>query len=554
MKKFLLFLLTLCFLPATAQTESVVRIFSYAADGAIRKSGCGFFVSADGEIVAPYEIFDGAARAEVIDARGRTFPVFRILGANSTYGIVRCNVVGAKNVPFLSVGKGAAAGEAVALSAYSAKKKEKPLATTIKTADSYENYAYYSLSAPNEEKYFGSPVTNAAGKVVAIGQRNVGREAATLCAIDARFADSLGIGALSAIDRDLRAISIPKAIPAAQEAARTYIYMLANADSLTAVTAMSDFIAAWPDDADGRLVRGDFFVAAGDSVRAEADYAAAFALAAAVSPEAEANAHYTVSRAVMAQAVMRRIPGNPDWTFGRAEAEAAEACRLSSNPLFLMQHGQCLYALGDYRRAYERFLAASTGNFASAETYFSAARSLELAGGALDSVICLLDSAVDCLARPCSAADASYYYERAARLMQAERYRAAVADYNVYEKAVGPRNLTDAFYFLRSMAEVEAHMYQQALDDTRTALALRPENAAYRLGEASVLLQAGLFEEAVTSAEQAIALQPESADAYKIKGVALGELGRRNAAVESLRRAETLGDEDAAALLRKYQP
>ncbi|MCH5181320.1 MAG: tetratricopeptide repeat protein [Prevotellaceae bacterium] len=554
MKHFFILLLTLCCLPAAAQTESVVNIFTYKADGSLHKSGYGFFATADGQTVAPYDLFDGAVRAEVVDAKGRTWPVFRILGANSSYGIVRCSVEGLKNAPFLACGKGASAGEAVALSAYAAKKKEKPLPATVTTAEAYDNYSYYSLSAPNEEKYFGCPVTNAAGSVVAIAQRNAASGATTLCALDARFADSLRVSALSALDRDLRAIAIPKAIPAAQEDARTYIYMLSNADSLSAVTAMNDFVAAWPGDADGCLMRGDFFVATGDSVRAEADYAKALALAAAVSPGAEANVHYNISRAVLAQAAMRRIPGSPDWTFSRAEAEAAEACRLSDNPLFFMQHGQCLYALCDYRRAYESFLAASTGSFASPQTYFSAARSLELAGGSADSVICLLDSAVACIPRPCSAADASFYYERATRLVQVEKYRAAVADYNEYEKAVGPRNLTDVFYFFREQAEIAGRMYQQALDDIRTAASMRPDNPVYRLEEAAILLQVGLFEEAIASAGQAIGLQPENADGYKIKGIAQGELGQKKAAAESFRRAQELGDEDATGLLRKYQP
>lgn len=553
MKHLLTIVLTFCCLLATAQTESVVNIFTYNADGTLHRSGYGYFVTADGQTVAPYDIFEGAVRAEIIDAKGKTWPVSRILGGNSTYGIVRCSVEGLKKAPFLVCGKGAVQGEALSLAAYSTKKKEKPLPVTVTATEPHGNYSYYTLSAPNEKKYFGCPVTNASGQVVAIAQHNVGRDAATACAIDARFTDSLGISALSGLDRDLRAIAIPKAIPADKENARTFIYMLTNADSLSAVTAMSDFIDTWPDDADGYLTRGDFYIAAGDSARAEADYTKAVGLAAAISPEAEANAHYTISRAVMAQAAMRRMPGRADWTFSRAEAEAAEACHLSDNPLFLMQHGQCLYALRDYRRAYERFREAATGSFASPQTYYSAARALELAGGDTDSVICLLDSAVASIPAPCSATNAAYYYERASRLMQSEKYRAAVADYNEYEKAVGPRNLTDAFYFLREQAEISCHMYQQALDDIRVAIATRPDNPVYRLEEAAILLQVGYFKEALSSAEKAIALQPDNADAYKIKGIALGELGQKKAAADSLRRALELGDENAGELIRKYQ-
>jgi tetratricopeptide (TPR) repeat protein len=93
--------------------------------------------------------------------------------------------------------------------------------------------------------------------------------------------------------------------------------------------------------------------------------------------------------------------------------------------------------------------------------------------------------------------------------MDVGQYRAAVFDMNDYEKAIGPNRLTPQFYYLRHRAELSARMYQQALDDIRRAVQLAPQEVAYHLEEAHLLLRVGLYEEAYVAAKAAQNLAPE---------------------------------------------
>ena len=96
-------------------------------------------------------------------------------------------------------------------------------------------------------------------------------------------------------------------------------------------------------------------------------------------------------------------------------------------------------------------------------------------------------------------------------------------------------------------------MYQQALDDMRTAIATAAMPLPYRLEEAYILLRVGEFEEAIDAATRLLADLPENPDCYRIIGVAHGELGHKKLAVENLTKAQQLGDDVAASFLPKYQ-
>lgn len=96
-------------------------------------------------------------------------------------------------------------------------------------------------------------------------------------------------------------------------------------------------------------------------------------------------------------------------------------------------------------------------------------------------------------------------------------------------------------------------MYQQALDDIRTAIAVTEQPLAYRLEEAFILLRVGEFEAAAEAAEKLLADLPESPDCYRVMGIAHGELGHKAKAKQYLERAAALGDEVAPTFIRKYQ-
>ena len=55
--------------------NSVFTLTTFDKDGSIKASSRGFFYGADGEAVAPWTPFVGAATAVVVDAKGKKYDV-----------------------------------------------------------------------------------------------------------------------------------------------------------------------------------------------------------------------------------------------------------------------------------------------------------------------------------------------------------------------------------------------------------------------------------------------------------------------------------------------
>lgn len=557
---------------ATEQTQvepkkaykAVLNVITYKADGSVLHSGYGFFIREDGAGVAPYSLFKEADRAEVFDFEGNRLDVTRILGANSTYDLVTFQTTAEKKCEYFDPTQAISAtnGAALFLKKYTTRKKDPSTAVKVTKVDDYEKYKYYHISAENVAPNMGCPLFNEEGTLVGIVQQNVEDSATEACAIDARFVQALTINATSALNSDLRAIHIPKTLPADAKDALTYIYMLGNADSTELVTALNDFIATYPENVEGYVQRATFFANHRLYDRCEADFAEALAHTRMENATMKADeVHNEFSKIIFQKAVYSPQPPYKDWTLDRAYAEAERAFNLNPSPNYLLQQGRCLFSKKDFQQAYEKFyqicatpqFSADWSPTAQAETWYYAAQSLELAGGDSLQVLAMMDSVINNLPTPLTPATAQYLLERARRLEKAGQYRKAVFDYNQYETVVGPKNLNAYFYFIREQAELKAHMYQQALDDIRTAGILSPENPNYKIEEALILLQAGMFKEAITICEKLLQTVPENPDCYKIIGIANGELGNKQAAITALNKAKSLGDPTIDTFLEKYK-
>lgn len=557
---------------ATRQTQvepkkaykAVLNVITYKADGSVLRSGYGFYISEDGTGVAPYSLFEDAARAEVFDFAGKRSAVTRILGANSTYDLVTFQTAAEKKCEYFDPAQTAtpAVGATLYLRKYTTDKKDPTAKANVTKADAYGKYKYYHISAENTAPNMGCPLFNEDGALVGIVQPNVEDSATEACAIDARFVPTLSISATSALNSDLRAIHIPKALPSNAKDALTYIYMLGNADSTELATALNDFIATFPEKVEGYVQRATFFANHRLYDQCEADFAEALTRAEAEDATMKADeVHNEFSKIIFQKAVYSPQPPYKDWTLDRALAEAEQAFSLNPSPNYLLQQGRCLFSKKDFQKAYEKFYQiCSSPQFdagwsptAQAETWYYAAQSLELAGGDSLQVLAMMDSVINNLPTPLTPATAQYLLERARRLEKAGQYRKAVFDYNQYETVVGPKNLNAYFYFIREQAELKAHMYQQALDDIRTAAILSPEDPNYKIEEALILLQTGLYKEAIAACKKLLQTIPENPDCYKIIGIANGELGNKQEALSALNKAKSLGDPTVDQFLEKYK-
>ncbi len=557
MKKIILSLLILPSLCAYADNKAdtykaMVNIISYSANDAVLHSGYGFYVAEDGTAVAPFQLLKGAERADVIDYKGNKHQIERILGANSTYDLVKFRInTPKKKVSFLKPGNTTATVQMpLSLVRYTNKKKEALLPVNVQSAADYDSYKYYDISAANEDAYQGCPLIDEDGKVLAIAQKNVVKDATTACAIDARFINDLEITSTSALNTDLRNIHIQKAIPENEQAALTYIYMMGRNDSTAVVTAMNDFIAAFPENIDIYTEYGSFYASRGDETRCEEAFQTALEKCEkAGNKSKEADVRHSLSKLIYAKAITSEAG---TWNIARALDEATLSCAADTNALYRMQLGHCHFVAKNYREAYEAFMTVCNSWLATPETYWAASRALKMDGSDSLRVLALLDSAIVRIPQPYTASSARYFLERANQRIQVRLYRDAVLDYNEYERIIGPKNLNDRFYYLRSQAELQAKMYQQALDDLRTASSRAPENHFYKLEEALLLVRVGHNQEAIQIVEELLSNYPEDATCYKILGVAYGELKQTDKAIHHLKKAESLGDTDATNYLNKY--
>ena len=523
---FILLFLPLSLFGAKKPHQAVVNLISYKADGTILASGYGFLLSVEGKTVVPYTLLEGAVCAEVIDAKGKRYPVSRLVGASSTYDLAVVTLEAKKpKFDFFTVATDSVAvGQTLNLYTYTTSKKAKPTAVETKVVTPYAGFHYYETTAANTLLNFGCPLLNEAGEVVGMVQRNVADSATTSCAIDARFIDRLKITAASTFNSDLRKIRIPKQLPADEEQALSYVLMLDVADSLLTHTAYQDFNTAFPKNPEGYLNLANFFTAYGNYDQAQTYVNQAFEVS-----EKKDEVHYAFSKLLYTFA-KSGVPTYADWNAKKAAAEASAAYALNPMPLYLQHMALCNYLDGDYQKALEGFEAVGKTEFATAETFYRASKCVEAMGGDTLRRIALLDSTIVRLPRPIPPRSAGYVMERANLYYELGEYRKAVADYNMYEETLGAQNLTDRFYALRSQVELAARMYQQALDDMHFALRRNPKHYFYAQECARIYLLVGQYDNAVTYGKMSLELNPENPEIHRLLAFAYEKLGNAEAA------------------------
>ena len=154
------------------------------------------------------------------------------MGADDMYDVVKFRVgIPGKKVTALTVAAVApAAGADVYLLPYSTQKDRSFTAGKVKEADKISgNYSYYTLDMRLKDKMVSCPLMTVDGQVFGLAQKSSGQDTATICyAIDANFAMSQNISALSYGDMSLKGIGIKKALPDTEEQALVFLYMASS--------------------------------------------------------------------------------------------------------------------------------------------------------------------------------------------------------------------------------------------------------------------------------------------------------------------------------------
>ena len=534
--------------------QAVFSIATYDQNDQLLKTGNGFFVSEDGIALSDYSLFKGAKRAVIINSKGEQMPVLHIMGADDMYDVVKFRVDIRKKVDALPLANTQpATGTEVYLLPYSTQKSRSCTTGHVKAVDKVEgDYAYYTLEMQLKDKMLSCPVTNSEGEVFGLAQKSSGQDTTTICyAVDTRYAMAQKISALSYNDMTLTDIGIKKALPDTEEQALVFLFMVSTqlpAEKYAAV--LDDFIAQYPNSADGYMRRATHRIATSQDENAMAQVAADLDKALDVSTQKD-NTRF--ERAKLIYSYMLSNPQTPysDWSMDKALEEIREAIRLNPLPVYTQLEGDILFAKQDYPAALAAYEAVNRSELASPATFFSAAQTKEMLKAPASEVLALMDSCVARCPQPYTETAAPYLLARAQALLTANQARKAMLDYDAYFNAVNG-NVNAAFYYYREQAAIQARQYQRALDDLAKAIELAPQELLYRAELAVVNIRVGRSEEAIRVLQEALKIEPKYAEAYRLMGQAYIQLKKKDDACECFAKAKELGDPNVDALIEKH--
>ena len=566
MKKILILPLLLFFLMqgSMAQTpkwvekakRAVFSVVTYDKNDKMLNTGNGFFVSEDGLALSDYTLFKGAERAVVITSEGKQMPVSLILGANDMYDVIKFRVaITEKKVPALIVAKTApAVGADAWMLPYSTQKSIACVTGKVKEVSKVAGeYHYYTLGMQMKDKMVSCPVMNAEGQVFGIAQKSSGIDTVTTCyAAGAAFAMAQKISALSLGDAALKKIGIRKGLPETEDQALVYLFMASSSLSGDDYEKLlDDFIRQFPANADGYLRRANYYAAKGKDDQTWYDKAVADFNQALKVAQKKDDVYYNIGKLMYAYQLSKPEKTYKDWTYDTALQNVRQAIAIDPLPIYIQMEGDILFAQQDYAGALAAYEKVNASNIASPATFFSAAKTKELAKGDPKEVVALMDSCIARCPQPITADFAPYLLERAQMNMNAGQPRNAMLDYDAYHTAV-KGEVNDVFYYYREQAALKARQFQRALDDIVKAIEMNPTDLTYQAEHAVVNLRVGRYEEAIQILDNILKADPKYAEAYRLLGLCQIQLKKTDEACGNFKKAKELGDPNVDELITKY--
>ena len=536
--------------------RAVFSVVTYDKNDKMLNTGNGFFVSEDGLALSDYTLFKGAERAVVITSEGKQMPVSLILGANDMYDVIKFRVaITEKKVPALIVAKIApAVGADAWMLPYSTQKSIACVTGKVKEVSKVAGeYHYYTLGMQMKDKMVSCPVMNAEGQVFGIAQKSSGIDTVTTCyAAGAAFAMSQKISALSLGDAALKKIGIRKGLPETEDQALVYLFMASSSLSGDDYEKLlDDFIRQFPANADGYLRRANYYAAKGKDDQTWYDKAVVDFNQALKVAQKKDDVYYNIGKLMYAYQLSKPEKTYKDWTYDTALQNVRQAIAIDPLPIYIQMEGDILFAQQDYAGALAAYEKVNASNIASPATFFSAAKTKELAKGDPKEVVALMDSCIARCPQPITADFAPYLLERAQMNMNAGQPRNAMLDYDAYHTAV-KGEVNDVFYYYREQAALKARQFQRALDDIVKAIEMNPTDLTYQAEHAVVNLRVGRYEEAIQILDNILKADPKYAEAYRLLGLCQIQLKKTDEACGNFKKAKELGDPNVDELITKY--
>lgn len=526
--------------------KSVFTLKTFTADGSLLTSSNGFFIDERGAALSSYTPFRNAAKAVIIDAQGKEYPVECMLGANEMYDVAKFKVAIKRSVPLSVATSEMKEGDKVWLLPYSAKKTPESKSGIIEKAEKFQaDYDYYTITLAAPENTVSCPFLNGRGEVVGMMQKPVKANSPTSYAISAKFGSDMKITGLSINDQTLKSINIKKDLPDDIDQAILTLYIVGSADSVRYMQVVEDFIAKFPQAPDGYVARAQQASNANKFDAAAADMEQAIKVAA-----KKDDVHYNYARLIFQKELYKGNLPYADWSLDKALSEAIAAYDINQVAAYKQLQAQILFAQKKYDEAFDKYIELANNGQKQAEIYYEASRCKEMLNDST-AMLAMLDSAVNTFSKPYLKAAAPYLFTRAQAYVKAGKYRQAILDYNDYESLMSTQ-LNDNFYYLRYQTEMAGHLYQQALNDISKAISKAPDNAVYHAEKAALELRVGHYEDAAATATECIHTDPDLSDGYLFLGYAQCLLGKKAEGIKNLQKAKELGDGQAQSLIDKY--
>lgn len=558
MKKYLIILLyTLFIIPCLAQTPkwlkkvrgAQVAIMVYNKNGEMTETQ-GVFADAKGTVLTEYDALKYATKAVIVDAGGKEYPVKEISGANAMYNVVKLQIeLGKGKITYLTPSTEQAAEQSVVYILPNVKAgKNTPCTedTIVKVETFKENYNYYTINKPSNERQKNSAILNEDGKLIGLLQL-AAKTGDNAYVIDGKFIVDLKIKPMDAGNNDLKAIYIKKALPDKEEDALTYLYLMNKKDSCEYMACLDDFILKYPQNTSGRILKAESMIETGNYAEADKIYDEALNTEGIIKDEI----YFSKAKSIYAINQDKAYSKYNDWDLEKALAEAQNAFNTNPLPIYTQQEANCLFALKRFDEAKEKFLSLRSTNLRSAEIFMNAAL-CQISQNKEEGVLELLDSAIACYSKPYPVAAAKTLLVRANLLAKANKNKDAVLDLIEYER-LAENNLNANFYYGREQLEIKCRMYQQALSDIEKTISLEPKEPLYYAEAAALNFRAGQMDDAIEYAKKAIALDDKFPDPYRIIGVCYNQKGNKAEAKKYLQKAVELGDTLAPGIVDKIK-
>jgi hypothetical protein len=535
--------------------KAVLTVETYNASGHLRK-GNGFLVGENGEAVADYTLFDGAVKAFATDADGRKMPVTRILGIDDMYDVIRFKVDAPKNTPFLPVAVEMPATGAEAYILPFGLDKGAAIAKGIITETSkIKEYGYYKIDVALPATQISVPLLTADGRVFAMTQADASGKDKTF-GISVPYIRSLLIRSTDMWNKAYASIGIRKAWAADPQDAQIALMLYASQqDAPTYLETLNDYIATFPNLSDGYTKRASHYayrrkdLADTETKQQQLLAAASEDMKTALKhAENAAEAYYNYANLVYTVASDDSVALPAGWSVDAASEYLQKAILQDDKPAYRQLEADIALYRGDYENAYLSYAAVNRTPFASAASYYMAAKAKQqIPGSSPLEIIALIDSAA---MKSLPSESLPYLQESAELKMETGLYEAAVKDYDRCYTLMGG-NVSDTFYYLREQAKFRSGDLDGALKDIEAATRMQPDNAVFHAEMASVYLRRQEPARAQTCVEKALAIDPEFASSHRLLGLCHLRQEKKDDACKAFRKADELGDPVVKKLIRE---